>query len=240
MPDASDIKWFKEQFHTAIEAAVQDTPFTLDLITAVACQETGTVWQVLRKKNLDVSRILELCVGDTLDADKGRRAFPKTKDELVAKPRGQEMFDLAHQALVDMAQFITSFQGVAARPNKFCHAFGIFQLDLQFFLTDPDYFLEKRYANFDVCLEKCIGELTNAFKRVPGLAGKTELSDLEMCFVAIAYNTGRCKPELGLKQGFRPAGGKFYGEQIFDFLTLSKTVKVDNTGASTGAPAPGD
>src|SRR5215471_10493155 len=231
MPSASDIAWFKEQFHTPIEAAVQDTPFSLDFVTAIACQETGTVWQVLRKKNLEVSRILELCVGDTLDADKGRRAFPKTKDELVAKPRGQEMFDLAHQALVDMAQFIPSFQGVAARPNKFCHAFGIFQLDLQFFVTDPDYFLEKRYADFNVCLEKCIGELNNAKKRVAGLQDKTELTDLQLCSIAIAYNTGRFKPELGLKQGFRPAGGKFYGEQVFDFLSLSKTVQLDNSGA---------
>jgi hypothetical protein len=53
---------------------------------------------------------------------------------------------------------------------------------------------------------------------------------MEMAFVAIAYNTGGFKPSRGLKQGFKPEGGKHYGEQIFDFLELSKTVKVD--GAS--------
>ena len=42
--------------------------------TALACQETGEVWPILRKKDLSVDRILELCVGDTLDS---RSAFPR-------------------------------------------------------------------------------------------------------------------------------------------------------------------
>jgi hypothetical protein len=50
--------------------------------------------------------------------------------------------------------------------------------------------------------------------------------------VAIAYNTGRFKPSFGLKQGFRSADGKFYGEQVFDFLRMAETVVVEN-GATT-------
>src|SRR5690349_6985070 len=104
MPTTEDMRWFKTNFHTQIQPALQGTPFTLDLLTALACQETGEVWPILRKQqSLSLAKILELCVGDTLDSDRGRSAFPKTKDELVAHTRGQEMFTLAREALVDMS-----------------------------------------------------------------------------------------------------------------------------------------
>src|SRR5439155_12016130 len=98
MPNADDILWFKQQFHREIEAAVQGTPFSLNMLTAVACQETGYIWQVLRKQQPSLGRILELCVGDTIDASGGRNAFPKTKADLVAKPNGQQMFAIARQS----------------------------------------------------------------------------------------------------------------------------------------------
>src|SRR5687767_4714752 len=119
MPTREDMRWFKENFHGKIQTALQGTPFTLDLLTALACQETGEIWPILRKKPLSVARILELCVGDTLDSDRGRRAFPKNRAELVAHPKGGEMFTIARQALVDMAQFVDSYRGAASRQNKF-------------------------------------------------------------------------------------------------------------------------
>ncbi len=233
MPNTEDMRWFKKNFHTRIESAIAGSPFTLDLLTALACQETGEVWPILRKKDLSLERILELCVGDTLDADKGRSVFPRTKAELVAKPKGKEMFDIARQALVDMAAFVSSYRGAASRPNKFCHGFGIFQFDLQFFKDEPEYFLEKRYADFDASLQKALGELKHAQKGI-GFGGKTSLTDLEMALVAIAYNvgTGNFRASRGLKQGHRPPGGRFYGEQIFEFIRLSKTVAVEG-----GTPA---
>ena len=233
MPKAEDILWFKQQFQAPIQIGIQGTPFSVDMITAVACQETGFIWQVLRKSQLSTARILELCVGDTIDATAtgGRRAFPKTKAELVATQNGQAMFDIARQALLDMAQHIQGYSKAVANPNKFCHGFGIFQFDLQFFRNEPDYFLQKRYAKFDACLEKCVGELRNAQRRI-GLQNRATLTDLEMASVAIAYNTGGFNPSKGLKQGHFD-GKKFYGEQFFDFLLLSKSVTVPG-----GAPAP--
>jgi len=241
MPNTEDMRWFKQNFHSKINAAVQDSAFTLDLLTALACQETGEVWPILRKQQLPTERILELCVGDTLDSSAGRSAFPRTRSELIAAPKGQQMFDLARQALVDMAGFVKSYQKAATNPNKFCHGFGIFQFDIQFFKNEPDYFLQKRYADFDACLEKCLGELRHA-KAGIGLGSKTSLTDVEMAFVAIAYNigTGRFRASKGLQQGFRPAGGKFYGEQVFDFIRLSKTVSVDGVAPATlPTPDPG-
>jgi hypothetical protein len=227
MPTKDDMRWFKQQFHEKINAALEGTPYSLDFMTALACQETGEVWPILRKKNLSIDRILELCVGDTID---GRSAFPRSRAELESAPNGKKMFDIARAALVDMAQFIPSYQDVAAKPNKFCHGFGIFQYDIQFFKhEDPDYFLERRYTNFDASLKKALDELQSAAKTI-GFHSKPTLTDLEKTFVAIAYNTGGFKPSLGLKQGFKSEDGKFYGEQVFSFIEQSKTVPVDDAG----------
>jgi hypothetical protein len=242
MPTKDDMRWFKEQFGEKMKAELEGTPFSVDFMTALACQETGEVWPILRKKNLSLDRIVELCVGDTIDFNpatgKGRKAFPRNKAALIAVPNGQKMFDVARKALEDMAQFITSYKGAASRPNKFCHGFGIFQFDLQFFKpgtpeSDPDYFLERQYADFNVCLRKAIKELRSAAKKIR-LDDKPTLTDLEMVQVAIAYNTGGFKPAKGLKQGFRPKGGKFYGEQVFEFLKTAKTVAVAGGGQTGG------
>ena len=221
MPTASAMQWFKGQFGAEIEAAVAGTPYSLDMLVAVASQETGYIWNRLRQRTpaMPVARILELCVGDTIDA---RGAFPKSKAALVAKPNGQQMFDIARAALVDMAQFIKEYQPSAAGPNKFCHGFGVFQYDIQHFLRDPDYFLERRYVHFSEALAKCISELKEAQVR-NGWAHKTSLTELERVGVCIAYNAGSYVPSKGLRQGFFD-GSKFYGELIFDYIRLAKTV----------------
>jgi hypothetical protein len=240
MPTAQDALWFKTQFQPAIAAAVAGTPFSVDMVTAFACQETGEIWPALRRQGLATPRILELCVGDTIDASPtggGRRAFPKNKDELLAAPGGERMFEIARQGLLDMASYIPAYRGAAARPEKFCHGFGIFQLDLQFFKTEPDYFLAKRYADFDAALAKCVGELKAALQRI-GWQAKTSLSDAEMAGVAIAYNTGRYDPAKGLKQGYFD-GAKYYGENFFAYLQLAKSAQVAAPVAAGGAKARG-
>ena len=237
MPNADDIRWFKETFRDQVEAALRGSPFTLDMIAALACQETGEIWPHLRTTGLPVERVLELCVGDTLDQDKGRRAFPRNKTDLLSKANGQAVFDVARQALTDMAQFISGYRGAATNPNKFCHGFGIFQYDLQFVLKEPEYFLEKRYARFEESLGKCLSELRNAAKRI-GLDSGSALTDLQMAALAIAYNTGGFVPSKGLKQGHFD-GTKFYGEQFFDFLRLSKTVALPDVEAPLPSPEPG-
>ena len=236
MPTPDSFRWFKTNFAGTIAPAVAATPFTLDLLAAIAAQETGHIWGRLRG-TLSVEDILEVCVGDTLDFDKGRRAFPRTKADLVARPRGQEMFGIARDALVRMSSRVPGFAGAVARPDKFCHGFGIFQVDLQFFLTDPAFFLERQWRSFDVCLRRCVGELTRA-QRAAGLADRATLTGLERVHVAIAYNTGSFKPEKGLQQGFFD-GQKYYGEQIFDFLRVAQTVSIPDLPAPIAPPPPG-
>jgi hypothetical protein len=227
--NTDDIRWFKQNFGARINAACVGTPFTLDMITAIACQETGYIWSQLRRKGLSADQVLVLCVGDTLDDTSGRRAFPKNKDELLAHPRGPEMFDVARNALLAMAKHVKGYDGAARNPNKFCHGYGLFQYDLQFFKVDPDYFLQRRYERFEETLRKCLSELKTKLARV-GLAGRASLTHEEFCRVAIAYNTGRYDEARGLKQGHKDSSGVYYGEHIARYLKLS---------AGAGAPIGG-
>ncbi|MCO5123143.1 MAG: hypothetical protein M9915_05305 [Rhizobacter sp.] len=237
MPTRDDVIWFKTQFQPQIEAAIAGTPLTVDFIAAIACQETGSIWPGLRRQGLPVELVLALCVGDTLDADRGRRAFPTTKADLVARDRGDEMFALAHQSLIGMAAHVPGYAGVAKRPDKFCHGFGIFQRDLQFFLTDPDYFLDGDWAHFDKALAQCLGELERAIVKL-GFSGRETLTDAELAAVGIAYNTGGFRASKGLKQGHFD-GTRFYGEAIFEFLRLAHTAAVPGTAPAIEVPPAG-
>ncbi|RDZ27236.1 hypothetical protein [Lysobacter silvisoli] len=238
MPNSADMLWFKTRFAARIAPALAGTPLTLDLITALACQETGEVWPLLRRTSMSEERILALCVGDTLDANAGRSAFPKTKSDLVAHPRGQPMFEIARQALVDMAAHIEAYRGAASRPNKFCHGFGIFQRDLQFFRDDPDYFLQRRYERFEDSLAHCVAELKRGLREL-GLHTRSSLTTMELSAVAIVYNTGRFRPERGLEQGHFD-GQRFYGQAIFDFIRQAQTVSAPAAPAPLPEPRPGE
>jgi hypothetical protein len=225
MPNANDIGWFKQSFGAAIAQAVADTPFDADQIVAIACQETGYIWSRLRRTTLSLSQITALCVGDTIDfkaPDKGRQAFPRNKAALIAEPGGAVMFDIARDALVNMAVHIDDYAPAASNPDKFCRGFGIFQRDLQFFKTDPAYFLQRRYESIDETLQHCLGELRRGLVALD-FQDVTRLTDADFCKVAIAYNTGRYRPSKGLKQGHFD-GVKFYGEYIADYVALSRTV----------------
>jgi len=236
MPNANDVQWFKARFQDRLQPALVGTPLTVDFLTAIACQETGEIWPILRH-GLAEADVLRLCVGDTLDADKGRKAFPKDKAELLTAPRGEAMFELSHQLLVDMATHIKSYSPVARKPFKFCHGFGIFQRDLQFFKKDPDYFLQQRYADFDVALDHCLVELKRGLDTL-GLAKSGSLSDQQLATVGIAYNTGSYNPKKGLRQGHFD-GKRYYGENLLDFIQLAHTVAVDNAPPALTPPAAG-
>jgi hypothetical protein len=237
MPDRSDILWFKQAFRARIEPALAGTPLTVDFITALACQETGEVWPLLRRAGLPVDRVLALCVGDTLDADRGRSAFPKTKAELLGAPQGAAMFAVAREALVEMARHIPAYQGAAGRPAKFCHGFGLFQRDLQFFKREPGYFLNREYALFEMTFGEALDELRRGL-RVLGFERRSNLRDEELAAVGIVYNTGGFKPAKGLRQGHFN-GSQFYGEALLDFIRLAHTVSVPGELPVIATPADG-
>ena len=223
-----DISWFKQQFQEDIKVALDDTPFSIELIIAIALQETGYLWSNIYKRET-VAKTLELCVGDTISSPR-RSAFPKDKSALLSKPRGDEMFAIARAALESIAPYNNAFNNEAKKPDKFCHGFGIFQYDLQFFLENPNFFLEKRWYEFDECLKICVEELNEKLTRTYG-NNKSSLTDKEMVYVAIAYNRGKADLERDFKQGFKDSSGKYYGEYIWEYLQLAKKI---NNNVNTG------
>lgn len=236
MATIDDIRWFKTNFANRIAAAITGTPFDVDMLTAIACQESGELWGTMRHvAGLPLDTIIARCCGDTLDADRGRRAFPRTKSDLLATRDGSAMFDIARKALLDMAEHVPAYRFARHRPNKFCHGFGVFQYDLQFFLSNPRYFLERRYEVFENSLDRALGELKTGLRTL-GLQGRSSITDLEFCHVAICYNTGGFNPSRGLKQGHE-SGGKFYGEFIRDYLATARTVATPGGVAIAPPPA---
>jgi hypothetical protein len=234
-----DIKWFKGKFGAKVQTAFAGTPLTLDILCAIALQETGYIWRKLVAKGLPANDVLRLCVGDVIDAPR-RRAFPKNKEALIAQPGGQQMFVLAHALLIEMgnATGIESYINAGRNANKFCRGYGIFQRDLQFFKDDPDYFLNQAWVDFDRCLDEAVKELKKALRNL-GYADKPSLTDLQLCFVAIVYNTGfgNFDEDRGLKQGFEDEDGVFYGEHIAKFLNASKAVPIpSDTPAAVQTP----
>ena len=235
MVSSLDILWFKNTFGKTINDKFSDSLFTLDFLTAIACQETGYVWSKLKKEGLALEDILKLCVGDTLDSPK-RRAFPKNKAELLSRTNGDKMFDIAHDYLVAMAEYIPGYKNVSKKAHKFCRGYGIFQYDLQHFKTDPEYFLNEKWCDFDEVLIKLEEELDQALRIVVNKggisAGTTEpLTKEQLSFIGIAYNTGNnFKLSKGLKQGHR-VNDKYYGEYLYEYIERAESVKTANEDA---------
>lgn len=225
MPTRDDLLWFKRRFADRIVPALAGTPLTLDLIVAIACQETGIVWSALRRAGLDEDALLALCVGDTLDARAdggGRKAFPGQRADLLAHPRGAEMFAIARASLVAMAAHVRGYERAVANPDKFCRGFGLFQRDLQHFPSDPEYFLSRDWARFDHTLAHCVDTLRRGLRTL-GLHDATHLEDERLAHVAIVYNTGRFRPSRGLRQGHFD-GRRHYGEAVLAWIRLSKSI----------------
>jgi hypothetical protein len=214
--------WFKVTFGDRVNTVVASSPYSLNFLTAIAVQESFAIWGDLYK-TLPETEVLSLCAGDTIDGP-SRKAFPTSKAALLSIPHGAELFAVARADLEAAGEHNAAYHRIAvSNPNKFCHGFGIFQYDIQFCKTDPDYFLQRKWQKFDLALAKAMSELKEAQSRAH-LASKPHLTDTEMAFVAIAYNAGGFNPKKGLKQGFKDSTGKFYGELIAQYIALAATV----------------
>jgi len=226
-----DIAWFKNTFADKIVPLLRGTPIPFDLVCAIAYQETGELWSRTRH-HLPVREVLRLAVGDTLDAP-NRSAFPRDRAHLLSAGGGAEMFAIAHGLLGEMAMAtgIEAYQRVARNPHKFVHGYGIFQIDLQWFRSDPDFFLQQRWQDIDVVTAKMLAELLRGVGSL-GYEGRTDLSATEAAFLAIVYNTGfrNFRKNRGLRQGHFN-GSHYYGECIDRYIKLARTVPTPTIAA---------
>jgi hypothetical protein len=212
--------WFKQSFEVKINEKLVNTPFDLFLIMAIAYQETGYVWSRMIDKTT-IDDLLMCCTGDTLDTP-NRSAFPKNKAELVAYANGDKMFEIAREALKNVGRWDTTYKNLYnTKPDKFCHGYGIFQYDLQFFKTNPNFFLNKEWGDIEKLIEMAINELKAAQNRIPSFKGKTSLTNTEKIYVAIAYNKGTADITKGFKQGHKNESGKYYGELVNEYYIMA-------------------
>jgi hypothetical protein len=229
------IRWLKSTFRKDFEKILEGTPYSIDLLVAIAYQETGYLWGSQIGK-LKIPEILEICVGDTLDIpNRADDAFPNNKSDLLSVTDGAKMFRVAREALELVAKYDKSYAGIVKKnANKFCHGYGLFQYDLQFFQKDREFFLEKKWSDFGECLKRFIDELRAAQKRQKW-GSKTTLTDTEQVYIAIAYNAGSANPSKGFKQGhFNKDEGRYYGEKIDEFFRISQRAPMVEGDA--GAP----
>jgi hypothetical protein len=220
--------WMHEVFGADIVAALGGTPVPEKLLIAIGIQETYYLWAKMYK-TATPEEVLAVCVGDTLDYPKRSTAWPKNRAELEAHPKGKTMFKIARAALERVAKLNAGYKAPLKNPDKFCHGFGMFQYDIQFFKTvDQDYFLNGTWATWQGTMGKGVGELKSKLIELYG-PGKTSLSHDECVYLGIAYNRGakRTKADMAtkkFKQGHKDSSGVYYGEYIDRNLLAMKTL----------------
>ena len=157
------IGWLKANFRPAFTAAVANSPFSIDTLCAIACQETANVWfNWMGKKTPE--EILALCVFDASGDFPGtsRSAFPR--NTAAFRNRFGDAFT---DALIAEANASRKVRGLGPKPWVY-KGYGIFQYDLQHVVTDESFFKMKQWQSMDICLQKVMKELSTKFAQQGG------------------------------------------------------------------------
>jgi hypothetical protein len=152
-------KWMKDNFGRKIQSAVANTPFSVDLLCGIACQETAYFWLNFVKK-ISPAEIVARCVLDASGdfPDTHRSAFPKNT-AAFRRAYGDEFTDM----LIAEANATRKLRGFG--PQKWVYkGYGIFQYDLQAVKEDERFFKERRWHDFDASLGMAMGELKEKYK----------------------------------------------------------------------------
>lgn len=159
--------WLLSHFHINIEQAIEGTDFTVNLICAIACQETAQRWLLWIDK-YDPETILQRCVFDASGdfPNTSRSAFPKNAADFHNK-YGDEFTDMLISEGNKMRAMPQPGDANGYNPSHFLYkGYGIFQYDLQAVLTDELFFRNKLWYNIDECCKRCIQELKSKQKRI--------------------------------------------------------------------------
>lgn len=148
-------QWLELHYGAACAKAVEGTPFTKELLYAIACQETAIYFYDWTKDH-SPDEVLGRCVFDASgDANGTRNAFPKNTAAFIER-YGGELADM----LIAEANKSRAMRGYG--PKQWVYAgYGLFQYDLQHILTDETFFREKQWYQMDHCLDKVMSELNN-------------------------------------------------------------------------------
>lgn len=151
-------RWLKTNFGSKLSAATQGSPFSVDHVCAIVCQETAYFWVSLIDE-LAPQTIIERCVLDASGDYPGttRSAFPVNTTAFRAR-----YGDGFTRLLIDEANKTRALRGYA--PKQWVYkGYGLFQYDLQYVKSDEAFFQSKQWYDFGTCLLKAMGELNKKF-----------------------------------------------------------------------------
>lgn len=157
-------RWMKRHYGDRIARAVRGTPFSVNLLCGIACQETAIFWLNFID-DLSPDEVLARCVLDASGDYPGtvRMAFPRNTEAFVAR-YGQDLADM----LIEEANISRVLRGF--RPQRWVYkGYGLFQYDLQHIVRDKRFFTDKRWYLFDQCLDRAMRELRTKYARTGNL-----------------------------------------------------------------------
>jgi hypothetical protein len=151
-------RWMKSNFGGEIQGAVASTPFSLDIVCAIACQETAYVW-IHFLDRLSTDRILERCVFDASGDFPGTRRNPFPRNTAAFRQRYGDQFT---QMLIDEANETRALRGFGPKDWVY-KGYGIYQYDLQHVTDNEAFFRQKQWYQHDRCLAMLMRELREKY-----------------------------------------------------------------------------
>jgi hypothetical protein len=153
--------WLVRHFGPQMRAIIEETPatpFGIDLLCGIVCQETAYAWlpfidqltpaQILARSVYDAS-------GDA--ANTTRSAFPKNTAAFRER-YGNAFTDM----LIREANETRAQRGMGPKAWVY-KGYGIFQYDLQHVANDEAFFRDRLWRDFDECLSRAVAELMAKF-----------------------------------------------------------------------------
>lgn len=155
--------WMAANFGAAVETAALKNGVDSNLIYAIACQETASVWLAWIDK-LPPEQVLARCVfdasGDAPGSD--RRAFPTNTQEFRSR-----FGDNLTTQLIGEANATRQLRGYS--PKQWVYkGYGLFQYDLQNIQSDADFFAGRKWGDIQSCLDRFTQVLSDKVARARG------------------------------------------------------------------------
>lgn len=213
-------RWLMQHFGTQLRTAGAGTVFGPDILCAIVCQETAYFWLPLLEKlqtqppyqnnpgalaDLLVARCVLDASGDYPGTS--RSAFPRNTAAFLER-YGSSFTNM----LIGEANETRRLRGYGDKQWVY-KGYGIFQNDLQAVVDDEDFFRERRWHDFDRCLNRCVEELKEKYRVTNDLWEAVR-----------AYN------------GSGPAARK-YRDNVKQFAVWTKD-EIGKTGGSIPPPPP--
>ena len=152
-------EWMKGNFGNRITEGAAGTPFSVDIICGIACQETAYFWLSFIN-SLSVDEVLARCVLDASGDFPGteRSAFPRNTDAFRNR-FGDEFTEM----LISEANQTRHLRGFG--PKQWVYkGYGIYQYDLQYVIEDEEFFRQKQWYQFEECFKRLLQELKAKFE----------------------------------------------------------------------------